>query len=128
MHLILSASWVTKKPSEIAPGLYTLYINKAITFHNGGVTYLDEFKSPRRVTYFLNYMTKYVTSGFMSDEEGEQIEVGLAAVYITISVTTCTFNSQHIVLLYFRTFNIVIYLGIESILITCFLKFVICLC
>lgn len=56
MHLILSKSWLSKKPSADKTGLYSLYIHKAITFHKGGVTSLDEFRDPRKVTYFLNYM------------------------------------------------------------------------
>lgn len=82
MHLILSPTWLTKDPSKEKPGMFNLNIHKAITFHRGGVTYLDEFKKPRRVTYFMNYMTEYVTSGYVRDDVVTDMEVGHRVVEV----------------------------------------------
>jgi len=72
-HAILSSSWLTKEPSEDEPGRFSLWVHKAITFHSAGITYLEEFKKPRRVTYLVNYFTDVTTSGERND--GAQIEV-----------------------------------------------------
>ncbi|KAH3754497.1 hypothetical protein DPMN_189172, partial [Dreissena polymorpha] len=63
MHLIFKETWISKKPSKEKPGLYELFILKAITFHKGGVTYIDEFNPPRKCTYLINFFTSAATSG-----------------------------------------------------------------
>jgi hypothetical protein len=73
MYMILSSSWLSKVSSSINRGLYTLYVHKAVTFHAGGATYLDEFKPPRRVTYLVNYFTHAATGWQRND--GQTIEV-----------------------------------------------------
>lgn len=51
--LCLCPSWVCRAPSNTQPGLFSLFILKAVTFEAGGCTYLDTFSSPCRVTYLL---------------------------------------------------------------------------
>ncbi|XP_027711983.1 carnosine synthase 1 [Vombatus ursinus] len=51
--LCLSPSWLTKVPMAGKPGESALLVSKAVTFHPGGLTFLEEFAPPRRVTYFL---------------------------------------------------------------------------
>ncbi|XP_052236918.1 carnosine synthase 1-like isoform X2 [Dreissena polymorpha] len=75
MYMILSSSWLSKVPSVINRGLYTLYVHKAVTFHAGGTTYIDEFELPRRVTYLVNYFTHAATEGQKND--GKTIEENL---------------------------------------------------
>ncbi|XP_043940009.1 carnosine synthase 1 [Protopterus annectens] len=53
MMLCLSPSWLSKVPSDVHSGLFTLQLNKAVTFDLTGRTYIDEFSPPRQVTYFL---------------------------------------------------------------------------
>ncbi|WAR19234.1 LOW QUALITY PROTEIN: CRNS1-like protein [Mya arenaria] len=74
-HMILSSSWLTKEPSKEHEGLFSLFVHKAITFHAAGVTKLEEFETPRRVTYLVNYFTDVCTSGERND--GPEIERGL---------------------------------------------------
>ncbi|XP_072014232.1 carnosine synthase 1-like [Amphiura filiformis] len=62
-HLILSQSWVSKEPSRDNRSMYSVYVHKAITFHKGGATYIDEFSPPRRVTYLVNFFTSAITHG-----------------------------------------------------------------
>ncbi|KAK9410387.1 carnosine synthase 1 [Crotalus adamanteus] len=52
MLLCLSPAWLSKVPSETHPGESSLYVLKAVTFELGGRTVLEEFSSPRRVSYF----------------------------------------------------------------------------
>uniref|UniRef100_A0A8C6Y224 Carnosine synthase 1 n=1 Tax=Naja naja TaxID=35670 RepID=A0A8C6Y224_NAJNA len=52
MLLCLSPAWLSKAPSETHPGESSLYVLKAVTFELGGRTVLEEFSSPRRVSYF----------------------------------------------------------------------------
>ena len=72
VHLILSTSWLTRKPEK--DGRCELFINKAITFETER-TYLDVFEPPRRVTYLMNYFTACVTDGKRCD--GEALEQNL---------------------------------------------------
>ncbi|XP_072041224.1 carnosine synthase 1-like [Amphiura filiformis] len=65
IHLIFSPSWVSKEPSKDHPGIYSMYVHKAITFHRGGFTYIDEFSPPRRVTYLVNFFTNAITHGLV---------------------------------------------------------------
>ncbi|KAM4846201.1 LOW QUALITY PROTEIN: carnosine synthase 1 [Thomomys bottae] len=51
--LCLSPSWLTKVPAPRQPGEATLMVSKAVSFHPGGLTFLDDFVPPRRATYFL---------------------------------------------------------------------------
>ncbi|XP_068944502.1 carnosine synthase 1 isoform X1 [Petaurus breviceps papuanus] len=53
MLLCLSPSWLTKVPMAGKPGQSALLVSKAVTFLPGGLTFLEEFAPPRRVTYFL---------------------------------------------------------------------------
>lgn len=73
-HLILSSLWVSKVPSDV-PGLWTLLIHKAVTFHRDGFTYIDEFNPPRKCTYLLNFFTYNITGGQRSD--GNELEKDL---------------------------------------------------
>ncbi|XP_078515348.1 carnosine synthase 1-like [Lissotriton helveticus] len=52
MLLCLSTTWLSKVPSKSHPDQCTLLVQKAVTFDLGGRSYLDEFTTPRRVTYF----------------------------------------------------------------------------
>lgn len=52
MLLCLSPAWLSKVPSETHPGESSLYVLKAVTFELGGRTVLEEFSSPRQVSYF----------------------------------------------------------------------------
>ena len=70
--LILSSTWVSKRPSESYPDLYSLYVHKAITFSRGGMSYIEEYNPPRKTTYLVNYFTGPITSGQRND--GEEIE------------------------------------------------------
>ncbi|KAH3825275.1 hypothetical protein DPMN_127149 [Dreissena polymorpha] len=74
-YMILSSSCLSKVPSSIHRGLYTLYVHKAVTFYAGGATYLDEFEPPRQVTYLVNYFTHAATGGQRND--GHTIEANL---------------------------------------------------
>ncbi|XP_052814341.1 carnosine synthase 1-like isoform X2 [Mya arenaria] len=74
-HMILSTSWLTKEPSKDQNGLFSLFVHKAITFHSGGVTKLEEFVKPRRVTYLVNYFTDVCTRAERND--GPELERGL---------------------------------------------------
>ncbi|KAH3712255.1 hypothetical protein DPMN_071943 [Dreissena polymorpha] len=56
-------TWVSKQPHKKKAGLYELFIFKAITFHKGGLTYIDEFNPPRKCTCLINYFTNPVNSG-----------------------------------------------------------------
>ncbi|XP_056657190.1 carnosine synthase 1 isoform X1 [Monodelphis domestica] len=51
--LCLSPSWLTKVPAAGRPAEASLLVSKAVAFHPGGLTFLEEFVPPRRVTYFL---------------------------------------------------------------------------
>ncbi|XP_012876482.1 PREDICTED: carnosine synthase 1 [Dipodomys ordii] len=51
--LCLSPAWLTKVPAPRQPGEATLMVSKAVSFHPGGLTFLDDFAPPRRATYFL---------------------------------------------------------------------------
>uniref|UniRef100_A0A8D1GH93 Carnosine synthase 1 n=2 Tax=Sus scrofa TaxID=9823 RepID=A0A8D1GH93_PIG len=53
MLLCLSPAWLTKVPAPGQPGESTLLVSKAVSFHSGGLTFLDDFVPPRRATYFL---------------------------------------------------------------------------
>ncbi|XP_052234453.1 carnosine synthase 1-like isoform X2 [Dreissena polymorpha] len=86
MHLIFSESWVLKKPSLESPGLYELFILKAITFHKGGVTYIDEFNPPRKCTYLINFFTNAATSGLT--DWGTELEKNLD-IPMSSSVPLC---------------------------------------
>ena len=73
MLLILSVSWLSKRPSIHVEGLYSLFVHKAVVFSSGRRSYLDVFDPPRRVTYFVNFFTRASTNGTRSD--GEAVEV-----------------------------------------------------
>lgn len=76
MLLVLSPSWLIKdKTSDNTEGVYSLYVKKAITFERGGSTYIDEFETPRRCTYFVNFFTNARTGGQRND--GEDLELDL---------------------------------------------------
>ncbi|XP_035885660.1 carnosine synthase 1 isoform X2 [Phyllostomus discolor] len=53
MLLCLSPAWLTKVPAPGRPGEAALLVSKAVSFHPGGLTFLDDFVPPRRATYFL---------------------------------------------------------------------------
>ncbi|XP_076971660.1 carnosine synthase 1 [Tamandua tetradactyla] len=53
MLLCLSPAWLTKVPAPGHPGEAALLVSKAVSFHPGGLTFLDDFVPPRRATYFL---------------------------------------------------------------------------
>lgn len=53
MLLCLSPTWLTKVPAPGQPGEAALLVSKAVSFHPGGLTFLDDFVPPRRATYFL---------------------------------------------------------------------------
>ncbi|XP_006860919.1 PREDICTED: carnosine synthase 1 [Chrysochloris asiatica] len=53
MFLCLSPAWLTKVPATGQPGEAALLVSKAVSFYPGGLTFLDDFVPPRRVTYFL---------------------------------------------------------------------------
>ncbi|XP_032138560.1 carnosine synthase 1 isoform X3 [Sapajus apella] len=53
MLLCLSPAWLMKVPAPGRPGEAALLVSKAVSFHPGGLTFLDEFVPPRRATYFL---------------------------------------------------------------------------
>ena len=53
MLLCLSPAWLTKVPAPGQPGEAALLVSKAVSFHPGGLTFLDDFVPPRRATYFL---------------------------------------------------------------------------
>uniref|UniRef100_H0X358 Carnosine synthase 1 n=2 Tax=Otolemur garnettii TaxID=30611 RepID=H0X358_OTOGA len=53
MLLCLSPAWLMKVPAPGQPGEAALLVSKAVSFHPGGLTFLDEFVPPRRATYFL---------------------------------------------------------------------------
>uniref|UniRef100_A0A2K6A3Y0 Carnosine synthase 1 n=2 Tax=Mandrillus leucophaeus TaxID=9568 RepID=A0A2K6A3Y0_MANLE len=53
MLLCLSPAWLMKVPAPGQPGEAALLVLKAVSFHPGGLTFLDDFVPPRRATYFL---------------------------------------------------------------------------
>ncbi|XP_034500819.1 carnosine synthase 1 isoform X4 [Ailuropoda melanoleuca] len=53
MLLCLSPAWLTKVPAPGQPGEAVLLVSKAVSFHPGGLTFLEDFVPPRRATYFL---------------------------------------------------------------------------
>ncbi|EHB12169.1 ATP-grasp domain-containing protein 1 [Heterocephalus glaber] len=53
MLLCLSPAWLTKVPAPGELGEAALLVSKAVSFHPGGLTFLDDFVPPRRATYFL---------------------------------------------------------------------------
>ncbi|KAM8814944.1 carnosine synthase 1 isoform 1-T1 [Rhynchonycteris naso] len=53
MLLCLSPAWLTRVPAPKRPGEATLLVSKAVSFHPGGLTFLDDFVPPRQATYFL---------------------------------------------------------------------------
>ncbi|KFO28339.1 Carnosine synthase 1 [Fukomys damarensis] len=53
MLLCLSPAWLTKVPAPGQLGEAALLVSKAVSFHPGGLTFLDDFVPPRRATYFL---------------------------------------------------------------------------
>lgn len=53
MLLCLSPAWLTKVPAPGQSGEAVLLVSKAVSFHPGGLTFLDDFVPPRRATYFL---------------------------------------------------------------------------
>ncbi|XP_074087046.1 carnosine synthase 1 [Macrotis lagotis] len=53
MLLCLSPTWLTKVPMAGKAGESALLVSKAVAFHPGGLTFLEEFAPPRQVTYFL---------------------------------------------------------------------------
>uniref|UniRef100_A0A8C3W967 Carnosine synthase 1 n=1 Tax=Catagonus wagneri TaxID=51154 RepID=A0A8C3W967_9CETA len=53
MLLCLSPAWLTKVPAPGQPREATLLVSKAVSFHPGGLTFLDDFVPPRRATYVL---------------------------------------------------------------------------
>lgn len=53
MLLCLSPAWLTKVPAPGSPGEAALLVSKAVSFHPGGLTFLEDFVPPRRATYFL---------------------------------------------------------------------------
>uniref|UniRef100_A0A2K5CLZ3 Carnosine synthase 1 n=1 Tax=Aotus nancymaae TaxID=37293 RepID=A0A2K5CLZ3_AOTNA len=53
MLLCLSPAWLMKVPAPGQPGEAALLVSKAVSFHPGGLTFLDDFVPPRRATYFL---------------------------------------------------------------------------
>lgn len=69
--LILSPSWISKEKIKPNKEAYALFVNKAITFHSAGATYIEVYQPPRKVTYFVNYLTAEVTSG--QRNEGTEI-------------------------------------------------------
>jgi len=50
-------------------GTYSLFVHRAVTFYSGGHTFIDVFNPPRRVTYFINLLTRGCTPRVFSDEE-----------------------------------------------------------
>ena len=73
MLLVMSTTWLSKKPSERSQDHQSLFVHKAAVFKAGGRSYLDIFDPPRRVTYFVNFFTRACTDSQRSD--GEEIEV-----------------------------------------------------
>ncbi|KAL3855360.1 hypothetical protein ACJMK2_014575 [Sinanodonta woodiana] len=73
--LVLSTTWLSKMKSETREGLCSLYVHKAIAFGLAGRTFLETYKPPRRVTYFVNFFTKACTDGQRHD--GMQVEADL---------------------------------------------------
>ncbi|XP_004598265.2 carnosine synthase 1 [Ochotona princeps] len=53
MLLCLSPAWLAKVPAPGSPGEAALLVSKAVSFHPGGLTFLEDFVPPRRATYFL---------------------------------------------------------------------------
>ncbi|XP_006771742.1 PREDICTED: carnosine synthase 1 [Myotis davidii] len=53
MLLCLSPAWLTKVPAPGRPGEAALLVSKAVSFHPGGLTFLDDFVPQRQATYFL---------------------------------------------------------------------------
>lgn len=53
MLLCLSPAWLTKVPAPGRPGEADLLVSKAVSFHPGGLTFLDDFVPQRQATYFL---------------------------------------------------------------------------
>ncbi|XP_052218263.1 carnosine synthase 1-like [Dreissena polymorpha] len=66
-YMILSSSWLSKVPSSIHQGLYTLYVHKAVTFYAGGATYLDEFEPPRQANLDCPMSSSYDLREFIND-------------------------------------------------------------
>jgi len=83
MLLVLSLSWVSKRPSERTPGLSCLFVSKAITFKAGGRSYLVRFDPPRRVTYLVNFFTRASTDNDRCD--GEELEVRILCFILSLS-------------------------------------------
>lgn len=75
MLLIMSDTWCSKQTSPILPNKYSLYVHQAVTFYEGGYSFLERYDPPRRVTYFVNYFTDACTGGVCC--EGEKLEKGL---------------------------------------------------
>ena len=71
--LALTPSWLSKRPSTHTDGLQSLYIHKAITFKDGGRSYLDVFDPPRQVTYFMNYFGRSLSRCLRM--QSEELEV-----------------------------------------------------
>ena len=69
MLLVMSTTWIEKRKSEKHPGLFSLYINKAISFESGGRSFIDVYTPARLVTYFVNFFTAAVTDGQRNDGE-----------------------------------------------------------
>ncbi|XP_075404104.1 carnosine synthase 1 [Tenrec ecaudatus] len=53
MLLCLSPAWLTKVPAPGQSGEAALLVSKAVSFHPGGLTFLEEFVPLRQATYFL---------------------------------------------------------------------------
>nr|KAF6281606.1 carnosine synthase 1 [Pipistrellus kuhlii] len=53
MLLCLSPTWLAKAPAPGRPGEAALLVSKAVSFHPGGLSFLDAFVPPRQATYFL---------------------------------------------------------------------------
>ncbi|KAK1335617.1 hypothetical protein QTO34_003409 [Cnephaeus nilssonii] len=53
MLLCLSPAWLTKVPAPGRPGEAALLVSKAVSFHPGGLSFLDDFVPQRQATYFL---------------------------------------------------------------------------
>ncbi|XP_004713772.1 carnosine synthase 1 [Echinops telfairi] len=53
MLLCLSPAWLKKMPAPGQAGEAALLVSKAVSFHPGGLTFLEEFVPPRQATYFL---------------------------------------------------------------------------
>ena len=75
MLLVMSSTWLSFEESDRGNNLKTMYVNKSITFDRGGITYLDVFSPPRRVTYFMDLFNQGITDG--QQNNGEELAKNL---------------------------------------------------